>query len=124
MPPKSSVEEQQKAFDEFLKEFNEERPHEALNMQTPQERYVRSERQFPRRLKEMEYGSGYRVRRVRSNGEIRWDAGLLYLSQALIGERVGLKETDNDQWAIYFGPWALATFDSRQKRLQPVKLGL
>jgi len=52
------------------------------------------------------------VRRVRSNGEIKWRGRRLFLSEALIGEPVGLQEVDQDLWRIEFGPIQLALYQT------------
>jgi putative transposase len=111
-PPCRTWRLQQRAFEAFRQEYNHERPHEALGMQTPASCYTRSPRAFPRQLPEVEYPSPYRVRRVRSNGEIKWRGRLVFLSEALIGEPVGLQEIDNDLWRIEFGPMPLALYHS------------
>ena len=50
------------------------------------------------------------MRRVRSTGEIKWRGRLVFLSEALIGEPVGLREIENDLWQIEFGPMPLALY--------------
>lgn len=101
-PPRQTLRAQQTAFNRFRQEYNEERPHESLGMQTPGERYQASDRRFPNRLPDMEYGPDCEVRRVRTTGQIKWAGVLLYLSEALIGERVGLKQTAEDLWTIHW----------------------
>ena len=59
---------QQRAFDRFRREYNQERPHEALGMQTPAAVYVPSAREYPARVPEPEYGSALWVRRVDCTG--------------------------------------------------------
>lgn len=113
---------QQEAFDMFQKEFNYDRPHEALGMKTPSELYRRSDRPYPKRLPAMEYPSDFTVRRVRSRGTIRWAGDMTYVSEALIGELVGLKQSDENEWGLYFGPLCLATLDSKTKQLQKLKV--
>ena len=107
-PPCRTWRLQQRAFAAFRQDYNHVRPHEALGMQTPAACYTPSPRVFPHRLPEVEYPSGYEVRRVRSNGEIKWRGCRLFLSEALIGEPVGLQEVDQDLWRIEFGPIPLA----------------
>jgi putative transposase len=119
-PPKNTYRSQQKAFDRFLWEFNEERPHEALHMKTPSECYQPSARAYPNRLAEMEYPTNYLVRRVRSAGEIKWQGELIYTSEALVGERLGLKQVDENIWAVHFGHLCLAMINSKTKQLQKV----
>lgn len=109
-PPCRTWRLQQRAFEQFQQEYNHDRPHEALEMQTPAQRYTPSARPFPPRLPEVEYPGGYQVRRVRSNGEIKWQGRRLFVSEALIGEPVGLQEVDQDLWRIEFGPIQLALY--------------
>jgi len=117
-PPRQTPRAQQTAFNRFQQEYNEERPHESLGMQTPGEWYQASDRRFPKRLPDMDYGADCEIRRVRTNGQIKWAGEQLYLSEALIGERVGLKQTAEDLWTIHFGPLPLATYHSWHQRLE------
>ncbi len=117
-PPKATVGAQQEAFDHFRREYNEQRPHEALGMQSPSQCYQPSRRLFPERLPEVEYGSGIEVRRVRSNGQIKWAGEMLYLGEALIGEPVGLGQIDNERWLIHFGPVPLAVYHAASRSIK------
>src|SRR5256885_7950006 len=56
-PPRPSFVTQQRAFDQFLKEYNEVRPHEALAQQTPASAYQKSNRPYPKRLPDIDYPS-------------------------------------------------------------------
>ncbi len=120
-PPYANPNAQQQAFDRFGAEYNQERPHEALDMQTPAERYHPSPRILPIRLPEVEYPSDYLVRRVRSNGQIRWQGQLIFLSEVLIGQRVGLVRTDTDTWSLYFGTLELAEYDEQINKFISIK---
>jgi len=101
-PPRSDIEEQQKAFDEFALEYNLERPHEALGQKTPASFYRPSLRPYPVKVPKVEYHGDVIVRQVRHNGEIRWKGELVYLSQALAGESVALKQKGEHLWEIRF----------------------
>ena len=117
-PPAGDVAAQQQRFEAFRQEYNEERPHEALGQRTPSELYEASPRAYPERLEEMEYPGHYEVRRVRSRGDIKWQGSLLFVSEVLVGERVGLEETDDGIWSLFFGSLLLARFDERDRRLR------
>ena len=54
-PPVANLWEQQAAFRRFEREYNEQRPHEALENRTPASVYKSSERVYPARLPELEY---------------------------------------------------------------------
>ena len=69
-PPRRNRREQQRAFDEFRRQYNQERPHEALGQQAPARHYQPSSREYPARVSSPEYPSEAQVRRVRSNGQI------------------------------------------------------
>ena len=90
-------------------------------MHTPSQHYQYSTLPFPERLPELEYAPGYVVRRVRSNGEIRWQRGLVYLSEALVDQWVGLIEIDNGQWRVDFGPIQLAVYQEQDKKFKPIR---
>ena len=70
-PPRKNRREQQRAFDAFRLQYNQERPHEALGQQAPDQHYQPSLRVYPARVNSPEYPPDAQVRRVRSNGEIK-----------------------------------------------------
>lgn len=123
-PPKSSPRAQQRAFNWFIHDYNEVRPHEALGQKTPASAYYRSERNYPNRIDEPEYQEGVTVRRVRTNGEIRWQGSRVFLSEALVGEPVGLKQISDHTWAIYYGPLEIGMLDETTMKAikTPVKV--
>ena len=117
-PPATNVPAQQGAFRRFRQEYNQERPHEALGMRVPAELYEKSERQFPVKVPEPEYASGFKSRRLNSKGYMHWLGEIIYLSEALTCQRVGIKEVGEEAWQINFGPMALALYDGRKKTLK------
>ncbi len=124
-PPAANIRAQQRRFDSFRRLFNEERPHEALGQTTPAEHYTSSGRCYSGRLREPEYPADHEVRRVRSNGEIKWQGCLVFLGEALIGEPVGIAESDDELFIVSYGPIELgwldkaANFTARRSRLTP-----
>ena len=118
-PPAATLAHQQQRFDHFCHEFNHERPHQALGQTTPAKHYCASPRGYPARLDDPVYPADYQRRRVRSTGEIKWAGERIFLSAPLIGEVVGVKETENGDGEIYFGPVALAVIDGVSLKLKP-----
>ncbi len=116
-PPRANMRGQQKLFDGFRWEFNEERPHEALGQNPPASVYRPSDRSYPTRIREVEYASEMTVRRGRANGEIKWKGKLIYLSEALAGEPVGLVQESENHLAIYFGPLKLCLMDQSTRKI-------
>jgi putative transposase len=101
--------------------YNEQRPHQALGNDTPAEHYAVSPRRFDGVLREPDYEPEHTVRRVRHNGEIRWQGNTIYVSEALIGEPIGLRETEAGGWTVSYGPIALGIIAHRGDRLHKPK---
>ncbi len=120
-PPARSLREQLERFRSFQRLYNEERPHEALGNDTPAEHYAVSSRRFDGVLREPEYSSDHEVRCVRRNGEIRWQGAMIYISEALIGEPIGLLEQDDGHWVVSYGPIVLGLIAHRSDRLKSPK---
>lgn len=119
-PPRKSLTQQQKAFDRFTAEFNTERPHEALGMQTPASIYKPSDRPYPKKLPMIEYDNWLTVRKVMPSGCIKWNNQFIYISQALAGEPVGLKQLSDTTWEVYFSYLTLGIFDESKRKVLPI----
>ena len=111
-PPAANLAEQQARFDAFRQEFNHERPHEALDQRPPADLFERCSRPFAEPKGDPDYGDD-QVRRVRSAGEIKWNGGMLFVSEALIGEAVGLAEREDGHWFVRFADVPLGLIDRR-----------
>jgi transposase InsO family protein len=111
---------QQRELDRFRRDYNEVRPHEALDMQTPASVYEASPRPYPARVPEVEYPDTMRVRSVKSHGHFRWNKHDVFLSEVLWGEPVGLLEVDDGAYTVYFAHLPLARFDARTCKLSPL----
>jgi transposase InsO family protein len=112
-PVRASCTAQQRNFDAFQREYNDERPHERLHQQTPASQYRHSPRPYPERLPALEYPAHYLVKKINTAGTFRFRDRLLYLANALVDQQVGLEETEDGIWAIYLHTVLLATFDER-----------
>jgi len=115
-PPQATVRLQQKAFDAFRREYNEQRPHAALGQRTPASCYVASARPYPRRVPEIEYPAEMLVRRVSQQGSIRWRGQRTYISEVFGHEPLGLKPADGRWFELYYGPLPIGWFDSHAQR--------
>ncbi len=120
-PPARSLREQIERLRSFQRLYNEERPHAALGNDTPAEHYAVSPRRFDGVLREPNYGDEQTVRRVRHNGEIRWQGNTIYISAALIGEPIGLSEDEDGDWSASYGPIALGIIAHGGDRLRKPK---
>jgi putative transposase len=116
-PMASNGKAQQERFDVFVEEYNNERPHEAIEYKVPGALWHPSPTQFPEELPEFTYPPHMVARRVRSAGEIKFQGQLIFISEVLIKEWVALEETEEDIWAIYFGTLLLGKIDPKTKKL-------
>ncbi len=105
-------------FNVFREEFNHERPHEALDQETPATCYSASPRPMPDRLPPLEYPDRFEVRYVSANGGMRWNRRWVNVSTVCIGEYVGLEEIDDGIWNVYFGPLRLGRLSERHMRIE------
>ena len=112
-PPASSLTAQQRRFDSFVEEFNWQRSHEGLGRLTPGSVHEVSPRPYPAKLPEIDYASGVSVRRVRRTGEFKWRGRLIYLSQVLAQEPIGLVACDNDCFEIRYSFHLLGFLNDR-----------
>lgn len=117
-PPARSLGEQIERFRSFQRLYNEERPHQALNNDTPAEHFVLSPRRWDGIMRSPEYSSDHEIRRVRHNGEIRWCGNTIYINQALAGEPIGMREQPDGSFVASFGPVVLGTISHRGDRLR------
>lgn len=117
-PPAKTCRGQQRKFNHFQQEFNFERPHEALDMQTPASLYEFSSREMPNKIPPLQYPDRFEVRYVSANGGIRWKKDWVNVSITCVGEYVGLEEIDDGIWNVYFGPLKLGRLLERHMRIE------
>jgi putative transposase len=117
-PPAHSLRAQQRKFKRFRNEYNTERPHEALDMRTPDQLYSPSPRPLPHRMPALEYPDRFEVRYVSANGGIRWNRAWVNVSTVCVGEYVGFEEIDDGIWNVCFGPLKLGRFNERHMRIE------
>lgn len=115
-PPERNARRQQLAFDHFRREFNEQRPHEALGQRTPASCYAPSPRAMPRRVGEIEYGADLIVRRISQQGSLKWKSERTFLSEIFAYELVGLRPLDERWWTVFYGSVQLGWLDTFRHR--------
>lgn len=116
-PPQADARAQQRAFDRFRREYNHERPHEALGQRPPASHYAPSPRPYPARLPPLEYPAHWEVRRVSRNGGVRWGVEWVNVSHVLAEEYVAFEEVAAGLWQVYFGPLRIGRFHERLLRI-------
>jgi len=118
-PPEPTILQQQQRFDAFRREFNDERPHEALGMRCPAERYTASPRPY-RGLPELEYPFHDRDLLVTACGRICMHRKKINISTVLAGQKLGIKEVDDGIWLVSFMHYDLGYIDLEQRTLQTI----
>ena len=116
-PPAATLNTPQRAFNRFRHTYNEIRPHEALDDETPASRWTPPTRAYPERTPSPTYPGHGEVRRVSTAGTFRLHSGQHFLSQALNGEDIGLEEVRDGIWNILYYDTLLGRFDERTKAI-------
>ena len=113
-PPRSSFRAQQRAFDRFQVEYNDERPHEALEQHVPAEHYRPSLRPYPRYLPQLEYPAHFETRLAYPNGVISFGSTQWYVSACVAGQLVGLEPGAEGRWRVHYGWIPIGILDPKR----------
>jgi putative transposase len=116
-PPAQTRRGQQRKFDRFRAEYNHERPHEAQNDHPPARAWRPSRRAYPTAIPKPEYPGHHLVRLVCNAGTFRFRSRQIFLSNALAQDYIGLEETKDGIWSIYFYDVLLGHLDERDSRI-------
>jgi transposase InsO family protein len=119
-PAGTNILQQQAKFDDFVEEFNNERPHEALQMKCPAEVYTASVTPY-QGIPEPHYPFHDKTVLVTSCGRLCLHRKKINLSTCLAGQAVGIKEVDNGIWLVSFMDYDLGYIDLEEKTLQPLE---
>src|SRR6266853_4951196 len=118
-PAGSNFLQQQPKFDDFIECFNNERPHQALNMRYPAELYVPSTRPY-RGLPHLDYPFHDRTVTVTTCGRICFNRQKINLSTVFAGQSVGTRQVSEQIWLVSFMDYDLGYFDHETCRLEPL----
>lgn len=113
------LEEHAAAAELWRQSYNQERPHEALQMRTPAEVYCKSPRAYRGTPDRLEYPPEYLDRKVDARGVILIAGRQIHITRALAGWNVGLKGTGNDTFALYFAGFCLGSVDVAGESFNP-----
>jgi len=116
-PPGADLSVQQRMFKRFRNTYNDIRPHEALDDETPASRWGPSSRPLPETLSPPEYPGHIEVRRVSNAGTFRLHSKQRFLSQALAGQHIGLEQINDGIWNILFYDTLLGRFDEPKNNI-------
>jgi transposase InsO family protein len=117
-PPEADHKAQQARFDTWRAEFNHERPHEALGQNPPASLYSASPRPLPAGLPDPGYPGHFQVRLVSKSSMFRLHHRPIFISEALIDEHIGLEETGDGVWSVYFYDVLLGRLSERDYKVR------
>jgi len=121
-PPSVTFKEQQKRFDIFRMDYNNFRPHEALNQNVPKSYYKYSTRPYIQKPFVPEYDYGFTVRYVYPSGELMFKSFNFYIAALLAGQPLGFKEVADGIWHIFYSFLPVAILDVTRKKVLPYKI--
>jgi hypothetical protein len=118
-PPAHSLSPQQRKLDSFLREYNELRPHKALDNIPPVRVHVHSPREYPKKIEQWVYPKHFVVRYVGRNAAIRWKSYYwVMVATPLSGHYVGLEELGNGIWRVFYRHKLLGYLDEKTLRIE------
>jgi putative transposase len=118
VPIRASKPDDKYLFDRFRKEFNFQRPHEALDRRTPAACDVPSLRKMPNTRPPLEDPDRFEVRDVSANGGIGWHHPGVNVSHVCVGAYVGLEDIDDGVWNVHFGHLKVGRLLERHMRIE------
>jgi putative transposase len=119
-PATANFLQQQARFDKFMDIYNNERPHEALDMKCPAEVYQPSTRIY-QGLPDIDYPFHDKTIVVTHCGRICLGKKKINFSQVFAGQAVGIKEVHDDIWLVSFMEYDLGYFDLETRVLEPLE---
>jgi hypothetical protein len=114
-----SLNEHQKVFEQWRKDFNEVRPHEALGMKTPSDIYAKSEIKFLNENVELGYGRGFKIRLVNDRGFLNLKQKRIFVGNPFAGYHAGVKEFVDKPVEVWFGNFLLGTINEDSGLIEP-----
>jgi hypothetical protein len=111
--------EHQRVFDKWRKDFNEVRPHEALGMKTPSDIYAKSEIKFLNENVELRYGRGFKIRLVNDRGFLNLKQKRIFVENPFAGYHAGVKEFVDKPVEVWFGNFLLGAINQDTGLIEP-----
>ncbi len=119
-PASDNFLQQQARFDSFIDDYNQERPHQALQLKVPADLYTKSPRPYEG-LGELEDPVHDFTATVTRCGRICYKRRKINLSTVFAGQKVGVKQVSDKIWLVSFMHYDLGYFDHETCRLEPIE---
>jgi transposase InsO family protein len=114
--PKHTLAAQQRAFDVFRHEYNDQRPHEALGQTPPARHYEPSLRPYPIELTTPSYTDEHQTRWTGLKGDFSWRARKVFVHSALVKQPVGIRQISEHAYEVFYGRVLLGHLDDRDSK--------
>jgi len=101
-PPARTRARQQKRSQAWVRDYNQQRPHEALGQRPPADFFKKSPRRMPQRIRAWVYPKGWEKRLARSGGRVRWKGRARFVGRAFAGQQIGFKKKRGGIYHLYF----------------------
>jgi len=107
----------QAEFDEYRDFYNNERPHHALDLGLPVQKYRKSERTYCSKIEKWEYSDDFMVRNVKATGYLTLNGQGYFLSEAFGDKQVALREstTQKGVFRVIFRRFCIASIDTSER---------
>jgi putative transposase len=119
-PPGMNMLQQQDKFEDFIQEFNYERPHQALEMKRPADFYQPSDRKYEG-LPDIAYPFHDKTVTITNCGRICIEGKKIHFSTVFAGQDVGLRQVEDDVWLVSFMEYDMGYFDLESHRVQALE---
>lgn len=104
--------------DEYRHFYNHIRPHHALGLDVPAQRYRASERAFDDKIREWEYGPEYELRRIKSTGFLTYGGQGYFLSEGFKGKTIAIKPSSKDGLLnLYYRQFRIGRIDLKERAI-------
>lgn len=107
-------------LEDFRREYNEVRPHEALGMAPPASRWTPSGRSYEEQAPVWEYPEGTQVQRIKSWGQVTIARHEYTVSTALAGQYVQLQSLPGDRILVFYRRTCVREINLQKRQSYPV----
>jgi putative transposase len=111
--PARTIAGQQRLFDTFRHTYNEERPHEGIDLDRPKHRYHPSPIVFPSIEPTLEYDPHFETLTVNAAGNVQWRNRRIFIAESFADQTIALEPIDYTRWHVHYGKFVVGILDEQ-----------